>query len=175
MIRVNRVLSTGFAVDLSWLTSRLGVNWYHAEEHEKERAMARPKHRHPTPAELEVLQKLWSQGPLTVREVMEQLAQPSRPRSYTTVMSLLEVMYEKGLVRRKSQGRAYIYSACADANKTLGGLLGDLLRRGFQGSASALVSHLLNHASPDEVELREIRHILESHERNQVEAREDGK
>ena len=53
--------------------------------------MARPKQPHPTPAELEVLQVLWDDGPATVRQVMERLKK-DRPRGYTTVMSLLDVM-----------------------------------------------------------------------------------
>ena len=76
--------------------------------------MARPRHNNPTPAELEVLQIIWEHGPRTVREVMN-LLKPKRPRAYTSVMSLMSVMAEKGLlarsqkagrlsIRRKSRG-----------------------------------------------------------------------
>ena len=132
--------------------------------------MPRPKQTTPTPAELEVLQLLWDQGPATVRQVMEQLS-AQRPRGYTSVMSLMEVMHQKGLLRRESQGRAYLYDARVDQSKTLGQMLGDLLRRAYHGSSTALVSHLLEHAAPDEDELREIRRVIEAHERREEKQR----
>jgi predicted transcriptional regulator len=126
--------------------------------------MARPKQTHPTPAELEVLQILWTEGSATVRQVMEKL-DAQRPRGYTTVMSLMDVMHDKGLLKRKPQGRAFIYSAKADQSKTLKQMLGDLLGRAFEGSSSSLVTHLLDHASPNEEELREIRKAIEQYDR----------
>ena len=128
--------------------------------------MARPRQPHPTPAELEVLQVLWDDGPATVREVMERLHR-ERPRGYTTVMSLLDVMHAKGLLRRKSQGRAFVYAAKVDQFQTLKRMVGDLLRRAFRGSSSALVTHLLDHASPSDEELNAIRLVIEEHERGQ--------
>ncbi len=125
----------------------------------RKHAMARPKHSHPTPAELEVLQLLWQHGPSTVRQVMERL-HPRRPRGYTTVMSLLNVMHEKGLLKRKPDGRAFIYSARVDQAKTLKRMVGDLLSRAFQGSTSALVTHLLEQADPSEEELEVIRQVI---------------
>jgi len=135
--------------------------------------MARPKHAHPTPAELEVLRILWNDGPATGREVMDRLetAVKGKKRGYTTVMSLLDVMHEKGLLKRKTQGRAFVYSAKADEAKTLKQMVGDLLSRAFQGSSSALVSHLLDQATPDEEELVAIRSAIEEHERKQEEDR----
>jgi len=67
--------------------------------------MPRPRSEHPTPGELEVLQVLWRRGPSTVREVMNELNR-SRPRAYTSVMSLLNVMVDKGWLNRQRQGRA---------------------------------------------------------------------
>ena len=118
--------------------------------------MARPRHEHPTPAELEVLQVIWQQGPSTVREVMTELNR-NRPRAYTSVMSLMNVMAQKGLINQKPQGRAFVYSANVTQNKTQDRLVGDLLNRAFDGSASALVAHLLQQARPDGEELKEIR------------------
>ena len=130
--------------------------------------MARPKQPHPTPAELEVLQVLWEEGPATVREIMNRL-QDERPRGYTSVMSLLDVMHGKGLLKRKPDGRAFVYSAKANQSKTLRKMVADLLDRAFQGSSSALVSHLLDQASPDDEELSEIRSAIEEHERQREE------
>ena len=127
--------------------------------------MARPKHQHPTPAELEVLNILWDQGPSTVRDVMECL-NPNRPRGYTTVMSLLNVMFEKGLLTRKQEGRAFRYAARVQREKTLRRMVGDLLGRAFNGSSSTLITHLLEQASPDDKELAAIRSAIESYEQD---------
>src|SRR5262245_19851221 len=99
--------------------------------------MTRPKLDHPTPGELELLKILWERGPSTVRDVLAAL--PKR-RAYTSVMSLLNVMADKGLVARKPQGRAFLYTACYGREATQGRLLGDLLSRAFEGSAGALVA-----------------------------------
>ena len=121
--------------------------------------MARPRHENPTPAELEVLQVLWERGPRTVREVMNMLNQ-ERPRAYTSVMSLMNVMVEKGLLTQKLRGRAFVYSAKVSQAGTQSQMVRDLLRRVFDGSASALVTHLLEQARPDSEELDEIRKTI---------------
>lgn len=117
--------------------------------------MARPRHKNPTPAELEVLQIIWEDGPCTVREVMN-LLKPKRPRAYTSVMSLMNVMAEKGLLNQKPKGRAFIYSAKVSQDKTQSSMLSDLLNRAFDGSANALVAHLLQQTEPNSEELDEI-------------------
>ena len=125
--------------------------------------MARPKQLHPTPAELEVLNILWEQGPSTVREVIQGLP-TRRQRGYTTVMSLLNVMFDKGLLNREPDGRAFRYSPRAKKSKTLKAMLGDLLGRAFDGSSSSLVTHLLEQATPNRDELDAIRAAIESYE-----------
>lgn len=117
--------------------------------------MARPRHKNPTPAELEVLQIIWEDGPCIVREVMN-LLKPKRPRAYTSVMSLMNVMAEKGLLNQKPKGRAFIYSAKVSQDKTQSSMLSDLLNRAFDGSANALVAHLLQQTEPNSEELDEI-------------------
>jgi len=126
--------------------------------------MARPRTVHPTPAELEILKLLWEHGPLTVRVVLETLNQTGPPRAYTSVMSLLNIMAEKGLLEREPVGRAFRYRAAAEQQSTLGGLVGDVWRRAFGGSASALVAHLLEEASPTPEELAAIRETLKKYE-----------
>ena len=118
--------------------------------------MARPRHKNPTPAELAVLQIIWEHGQCTVREVMN-LLRPKRPRAYTSVMSLMNVMAEKGLLNQKPKGRAFVYSAKISRDKTQSSMVSDLLNRAFDGSASALVAHLLQQAEPNNEELDEIR------------------
>lgn len=121
--------------------------------------MARPRHQNPTPAELEVLQIIWEHGPCTVREVMNLLS-PKRPRAYTSVMSLMSVMAGKGLLKQKARGKAFVYSEKVSRNKTQSRMLGDLLNRAFDGSASELVAHLLQEAEPSDEELDEIREAI---------------
>jgi predicted transcriptional regulator len=129
--------------------------------------MARPKQEQPTPAELEILKLLWERGTLTVREVMEDLNRDGRERAYTSVMSLMNVMTDKGLLARKPVGRAFEYSASSPRERTLGQLLGDLLGRAFEGSASALVTQLLDEANPTQEELAEIRKAIAEYQKQQ--------
>jgi BlaI family penicillinase repressor len=128
--------------------------------------MARPKSAHPTPAELEVLQILWRQGPLTVREVLAALP---HERAYTSVMSLLNVMTDKKLVTRQPEGRAFRYTARFRAEQTQRKVLRDLLDRLFQGSASSLVARLLEQARPTARELDAIRDLIAEYEKQQEE------
>lgn len=126
--------------------------------------MARPKTLHPTPAELEILKHLWESGPLTVREVLDLLNQVGPPRAYTSIMSLLNVMAEKGLLERIPEGRAFRYRPVAERKQTLGQMVGDVWQRAFEGSATSLVAHLLDQAQPTSDELAEIRRLLERYE-----------
>lgn len=123
--------------------------------------MVRPKQNQPTPGELEILKVIWRRGASTVREVMETL---KNGRAYTSVMSLMNVMADKGLLKRKPKGKAYVYAAGLTRKKTLSMLLGDVLKRGFEGSPGLLVSHLLNQANPSEEELKEIRRVIKTYE-----------
>jgi len=121
--------------------------------------MVRPRQENPTPAELEVLQVLWEHGPSTVREVMTAL-DGRRPRAYTSVMSLMNVMAEKGLLRSKPQGRAFVYSARVSRDMVQSRIVSDLLGRVFDGSASTLVLHLLKQSKTDPQEIEEIRKAI---------------
>ncbi len=125
--------------------------------------MARPRQPHPTPAELDILRILWESGPATVRQVMERLADN---RAYTSVMSLMTVMTEKKLVTRKPQGRAFLYTARLKPEQTEGKIIGNVLDRVFDGSASALVARLLEQSKPSQDELDEIRRLISQHKKN---------
>ena len=122
--------------------------------------MARPKHENPTPAELAVLDVLWDHGPGTVRKVMDHL-QEDPPRAYTSVMSLLNVMFDKGLVTRESAGRAFIYDAAVKRERTQRSMVGELLDRAFSGSASTMVTQLLAGSKPSTDELEQIRSVID--------------
>ena len=87
--------------------------------------MARPRHEHPTPGELEILQVLWERGSGTVRDVHGAL-QMQKPRAYTTVMSLMNTMADKRLLVREPRGKAFVYSATSRREQTLSDLVADL-------------------------------------------------
>jgi predicted transcriptional regulator len=129
--------------------------------------MARPKEEQPTEAELEVLKVLWDRGPSTVRDVMDALT-TSRPRAYTSVMSLLNVMTEKGLVKRQPKGRAFLYRAKTDRARTLRRMVGRLLGRAFEGSTTQLVAHLLDQSKPSDEELDQIRKAIEEYQQQRA-------
>jgi predicted transcriptional regulator len=121
----------------------------------------------PTDAELGILRVLWQRGPSTVREVQEALNE-ARPTGYTTVLKTLQIMTEKGLVRRNEQQRAHVYEAQFAQHQTQRQIVGDLLNRVFDGSASNLVMHALatkKGASPEE--LAQIRKMLDEFERGE--------
>jgi predicted transcriptional regulator len=114
--------------------------------------------RKPTDAELSILRVLWSQGPSTVRQVAEALG---RATGYTTALKLLQIMTEKGLVRRDESARTHVYEAAFTEDQTQRRLVSDLLNRAFGGSAAKLVLQALasNRTSPEE--LAEIKRFLD--------------
>ncbi|NNE00814.1 MAG: BlaI/MecI/CopY family transcriptional regulator [Pirellulaceae bacterium] len=122
-----------------------------------------PRHRQvtPTDVELEILHVLWECQPATVREVVDILNQ-SRPRAYTSILSMLNVMLEKGLVTRAMQGRAHVYRAKKSKEKTLGTVVKDVLGRAFQGSTTSLITQVLEQSKPSEEELAEIQRTIQA-------------
>jgi BlaI family transcriptional regulator, penicillinase repressor len=118
----------------------------------------------PTDAELEILTILWSRGPITVREVHEVLS-ARKPTQYTTVLKMLQIMSEKGLVRRDEKQRAHIYQAARPQEWTQRQLAGDLLQRAFQGSASSLLLGALSAQKASKEELSEMRRLIEEYEK----------
>lgn len=118
----------------------------------------------PTGAELEILTVLWTRGPSTVREVHEAIA-ARRPTQYTTVLKLLQIMAEKGLVERNEEARAHLYQASRPMEWTQRQLAGDLLERAFGGSAKSLVIGALSARKTSKKELAEIRKLLDDYER----------
>jgi predicted transcriptional regulator len=119
------------------------------------RSMPRPTH-----AELDILRTLWQRGPSTVREVQETLS-ARRTTGYTTVLKLLQIMAEKGLVRRDERQRRHVYEARLPQEATQRQLVADLLERAFEGSAGGLVMQALatRRASPEEI--ARIRQLLD--------------
>jgi predicted transcriptional regulator len=118
----------------------------------------------PTDAELEILTVLWSIGPATVREVHEVINR-RRPSQYWTVLKFMQIMAEKGLVRRDEKQRAHIYEAARPREWTQKQLAGDLLDRAFSGSAKALLIGALSARKATKEELAEMRKLLDEYRR----------
>jgi len=120
---------------------------------------------HPTDMELAILQVLWNRGPSTVREVHETLGQ-NRTTGYTTTLKLMQIMAEKGLVTRDESRRTHIYEPAGSKDGTRQQLVRKLLDRAFEGSAKTLVMQALSANESSAEELKEIRDLLDSLERN---------
>jgi len=118
----------------------------------------------PTDAELEILNVLWQRGPSTVREVYEVLLE-TKEIGYTTILKLMQIMSEKGLVSRDESDRRHVYEAERAQDETQRQLLADLLDRAFQGSATKLVMQALSSKRASKEELAEIRQMLDELER----------
>jgi predicted transcriptional regulator len=115
--------------------------------------MAAPKRRRPTEAELGILRVLWEGGPRSVRDI-QRILNAARPTGYTTVLKLMQIMTEKGLVERDESQRPQIYRTRYSEEQTQRQLLRDLLDRAFGGSVKKLVLQALatKRSSPEELE-----------------------
>ena len=113
----------------------------------------------PTDAELEILTVLWSRGPSTVRDVHEIIA-GRKSAQYTTVLKQLQVMAEKGLVRRDETQRSHVYEPARPREWTQRQLAGDLLNRAFDGSAKGLLLGALSVRKASKEELADLRRLL---------------
>ena len=116
----------------------------------------------PTDAELAILRVLWERGPSTVRQVHEILVSRVGPTAYTTALKLLQIMTEKGLVRRDDTDRTHVYMPRLTEEQTQRQLVRDLLDRAFGGSASKLVMQALHAKRSTPEELGEIRKLIEA-------------
>lgn len=113
----------------------------------------------PTDAELAILRVLWQRGPATVREVHEDLS-GTQDTGYTTVLKILQIMTEKGLVTRDESQRAHVYSTRESEQRTQRRLLGDLVDRAFGGSPARLVMQALSDTKASAEELIAIRELI---------------
>ena len=120
----------------------------------------------PTDAELAILRVLWERGPSTVRDVHEAL-RATQSSGYTTVLKLLQIMTDKGLVVRDETNRAHVYGPKLTQQRTQRQLLGDLVDRAFGGSSAKLVLQALSGRRASSKELRDIRALLDEIEKGE--------
>jgi len=121
--------------------------------------MARRASKHPTALELEILKILWRDGPATVRLVRQALA-PDRELAHTSVITMMNIMVDKGYLDRKKVRGSYVYRPLISEKATTRRMLKDLVNRAFDGSAAAVVLNLLETSELDEREIRQIRDLL---------------
>jgi BlaI family transcriptional regulator, penicillinase repressor len=107
----------------------------------------------PTGRELEALKVLWARGEATVRDVWQAMTAAENDLAYTTVLSLLQVMEQKGLVGHKRIGKAYAYFARIRRGPTVRKLAGGFLERVFDGAVDEYLVHVLNSKKLDDKEL----------------------
>jgi predicted transcriptional regulator len=119
----------------------------------------------PTDAELEILNVLWQRGACTVRDVHQAITRTRPAMGYTTVLKLMQIMAEKNLVRRDESQRAHVYEAQLEREQTQRQLLGELIERAFEGSATKLVMQALSAKQASAEELSTIREMLDEFER----------
>lgn len=114
----------------------------------------------PTEKELEILQVLWENGTCTVREVNEALSE-GKEVGYTTTLKFLQIMYDKGLVSRRKQGKTHLYQAEVSQDKTQNQLIDQLLQTAFGGSAMKLVLQALGNQKSSRKDLEEIKKYID--------------
>ena len=120
-------------------------------------ARERPR---PTTSELAILSVLWNRGPSTVKEVQDALLRSER-RGYTTVLKLLQIMHDKGLVGRRLDGKAHVYRARLREAQAQKRLTSELVDGVFRGSAAKLVMQALSSKKPSPEDLEEVRKLLD--------------
>lgn len=119
----------------------------------------------PSELELQVLGVLWDRGPSSVRAVLEAMPD-GKDRAYTTILSVMQVLEKKGLVRHTQQGPANIYHPKLRRDQVLGPLMKDLLRNAFGGSPARALQCLLDGAGLRDGDLEEIRRVIDEVEQN---------
>ena len=127
----------------------------------KSSTMSAQKNIKPTESELEILQILWERGLATVREVHEELAK-YKDVGYTTTLKLMQIMHEKGLVKRDESMRTHVYQPAVNKEKTQKHLLGKMIDSLFGGSSTQMVLQALGEQKASPEELEQIQNLLDN-------------
>jgi len=114
----------------------------------------------PTKSELEILQVLWQFGPSTARFVNDQINQEKRPVIYMSTLKLMQIMIEKGLLKKDDSQMTHIYRAAVEENKTKGALLDKVVDNLFNGSAGSLMMQLLGNKKLSAEEMAEFEELI---------------
>jgi predicted transcriptional regulator len=129
--------------------------------------VARPKSSRPTEAELEILRVMWRRrAGCTVRDLHDSL-KSTRGSGYTSVLKIVQIMTEKGLLRRDDRARSHVYYPAVSEDLTKQGFVLDLIRRVFDGSAAQLLMHALPLKKAKPEELAAIRRMIDEENRRE--------
>ena len=112
-----------------------------------------------TDQELEIMKIVWQHGSATVRDVYEELLK-SRKIAYTTVMTTMGILEQKGRLTKTSRDRAYVYSPTESQGEVVGNMVHEFVKRVFDGSAKPLLMHLVENKNINRAELDEIRQLM---------------
>src|SRR5882762_4603462 len=115
----------------------------------------------PTKSELEILQVLWQYGPSTVRFVNDSLNEQKRAVQYTSTLKLMQIMVEKGILKRDESNMKHVYSAALEEQKFKSFLLDRFVDSLYDGSATSLMMQLLGNKKASKEELDQIRKLLD--------------
>ena len=122
----------------------------------------------PSENELAILQILWEREPATVKDVNEILNR-KKPTGYTTTLKLMQIMHDKGLVTRTTEGakgKSHLYSSAVTEKQVNGQLLDQFIQRVFRGSASSMVMRAIGRSEISPEEIEEIRNFLDGLDNN---------
>src|SRR5215470_10112395 len=117
-----------------------------------------------TDQELEIMKIIWMRGTATVRDVYEELL-TRRKIAYTTVMTMMGILEQKGHLKKSADERAYVYTPAQPQHEVVGNMVHDFLKRVFNGSAKPLLVHLVEDKKLSTEELDEIRKLLKDKRR----------
>lgn len=129
--------------------------------------MVRPASNHPTDFELEILKVLWKSAPRTVRDIRDELAKSGRDSAHTSVITILNIMVEKGYLDKKKDGKSYLFWPIVEEDNVSQKMLGDMVARVFDGSARNLMLNLIDGEEIEEAELLELRKLINQKVREQ--------
>jgi BlaI family penicillinase repressor len=115
---------------------------------------------HPTELELEILKVLWRDGPSPVRQVRAALEVQGRKLAHTSVITVMNIMTDKGYLRRSKKDAGFVYAPRIARGATLGKMLRDLVDRAFGGSGAAAVVNLLETSDVTPEELDQLRELI---------------
>lgn len=122
--------------------------------------MARQASGHPTEFELEILKILWRDSPQVVSEIRANLAEAGRESAHTSVITIVNIMVEKGYLDKRKVGKSYQFWPIVSETEVSQGMLGDMVHRVFDGSAKQLVLNLIDQEGLEESELIELRKLI---------------
>jgi predicted transcriptional regulator len=119
----------------------------------------RPTENNITAQQLEIMKVVWRLGDATVRDVYEAL-RAQRSIAYTTVMTTMKTMEARGHLKKRAEGRAYVYQAVEPQNRALRKIVGDFIDRVFNGSAEPLLAHLVQERQLSQKDLDKVARMI---------------